>query len=56
MNEIEIEIEIWKISPEYPIYSVSNYGNVKKNNDLIFGWVNKYGKKVIKINYNNTKK
>ena len=35
MNEIEIEIEIWKISPEYPIYSVSNYGNVKKNNDLI---------------------
>ena len=56
MNEIEIEIEIWKISPEYPIYSVSNYGNVKKNNDLIFGWVNKYGKKVIQINYNNTKK
>lgn len=48
--------EIWKSIPEYPIYSISNYGNVKRNNDLIFGWVNKSGKKVIQINYNNIKK
>lgn len=48
--------EIWLSIHEYPIYSVSNYGNVKKNNDLIFGWINKYGKKVMQINYNNIKK
>ena len=48
--------EIWKIIPEYPVYSVSNYGNVTKNNELIFGWINKYRKKVIQINYDNIKK
>ena len=48
--------EIFKIIPEYHVYSVSNYGNVTKNNELIFGWINNYGKKVIQINYDNIKK